>query len=80
MVVVVFFAVSAVASPLLLALQATTGWPTDVIVLTQLAAGVGALVVWRGRLPRPAVTVQGWRRPLLVSVGAAVVVGMLLRQ
>lgn len=80
-VLVLFLAVSAATSPLLLAAQSSTGWPTDAIVLTQLATAVGALVawvVWRGRLPRPAVVVRGWRRPLLVAVAVAAVVGVLL--
>lgn len=77
-VLLVFVVVSAVASPLLVAVQDATGWPTSVIVLTQLATACGALVVWalwRGRVPAPAVTTRGWSRPSLVSLVAAAGVG-----
>lgn len=76
-VVVVFLAVSAVASALLAAAQSATGLPTDVLALTQLATAVGALVVWlgwRARLVLPPVRRRGWRRPLLESAAVTVAV------
>ncbi|WP_168800418.1 CPBP family intramembrane glutamic endopeptidase [Cellulomonas telluris] len=77
LVVVVFLAVSAVASVLLAAAQAATGLPTDVLVLTQLATAFGAVVtwlLWRGRLVLPPVRRGGLRVPLLASLGVAAVV------
>ncbi|WP_166436039.1 CPBP family intramembrane glutamic endopeptidase [Cellulomonas shaoxiangyii] len=80
-VLLVFLGVSALASALLAAVQGAVGPPTDVLVLTQLATAVGALVtwlLWRGRLVLPPVRTRGWRAPLLTSLAVAVVVGAVL--
>lgn len=80
-VLVTFLVVSAVASAALAALQAAAGPPTDVLVLTQLATAVGALVswlVWRRQLVLPPVRVRGLRAPLLASLGATALVGGVL--
>ncbi len=80
-VLLVFLAVSATASALLPDVQAASGLPTDVLVLTQLATAVGAAAVWllwRRRLPFPPVRAWAWRAPLLASlVAAGVVAGVL---
>jgi membrane protease YdiL (CAAX protease family) len=79
--VLVFVAVSAVASPLLAQLQAFTGLNPDILRLTVFSTAVGAAAVWliwRGGLPYPPTTAQGLVRPLLASVGVAVVVAGLL--
>ncbi|WP_196250767.1 CPBP family intramembrane glutamic endopeptidase [Cellulomonas sp. JZ18] len=81
LVVVVFLAVSAVASALLAAVQESTGLPADVLVLTQLATAFGAVatwLLWRGRLVLPPVRRRGLRAPLLASLAVAGVVAAVL--
>lgn len=76
-----FLLVSAVASPLLAQAQSLSGLNPDVLRLTVFSTAFGALFVlllWRKRLPLPPTTRRDLARPLLVTMGVAVLIAGLL--
>jgi membrane protease YdiL (CAAX protease family) len=79
--IVAFLVVSAIASPALAELQGVTGLNPDVLRLTVFSTAVGAAAVWllwRKRLAYPPTTTFGLGGPILVSIAACLVAGVIV--
>jgi hypothetical protein len=79
--IVFFLVVSAIASPMMSLFQGATHLNSNVVVLTQFSTAIGALatwLVWRKRLPFPAIRIDGWVQPLATAVLLAAIVGTIL--
>lgn len=81
LVIVCFLAVSTVSSVMLAGLQRVVALNDNVIVLTQFATAVGALVCWLifgSALRLPPVERLGWARPLLAALLITVLITAVL--